>query len=145
MHGGIEVPFDIARVFYLYDIPAGAHRGGHAHRVLEEVIVAVMGSISVAVDDGRERRTVDLRQPNVGLYIPPMLWAELVDFASGSIAVVLASAPFDEADYVRDHAEYVRLVSAGLLVVLVDDASAAELHLVAVQPRKQSAPVGRPG
>lgn len=112
VHGGIEVPFDIARVFYLYDIPAGAHRGGHAHRVLDEVIVAVMGSISVAVDDGRERRTVDLRQPNVGLYVPPMLWAELVDFASGSIAVVLASAPFDEADYIRDHAEYVRLVSA---------------------------------
>lgn len=108
---GEGVPFEIARVFYLYDIPAGAHRGGHAHRVLEEVIVAVMGSITVELDDGRERHTVDLRQPDVGLYVPTMLWAELVDFASGSIAVVLASIPFDEAEYVRDHDEYLRLVS----------------------------------
>jgi WxcM-like, C-terminal len=111
VHGGTEVPFDIARVFYLYDIPAGAHRGGHAHRVLEQVVVAVMGSISVELDDGREKRTVDLRQPDVGLHIPPMLWSELVDFASGSIAVVLASVRFDEEEYVRDHAEYLTLVS----------------------------------
>lgn len=111
VQSGIEIPFDIARVFFLYDIPAGAHRGGHAHRELEQVIVAAMGAITVEVDDGRDRRTVELRQPNVGLYVPNMLWSELVDFASGSIAVVLASMPYDEAEYVRDHAEYVRLAT----------------------------------
>jgi hypothetical protein len=107
---GDGFPFEIARVFYLYDIPAGAHRGGHAHRVLEQVVVAVMGSITVELDDGRERRTIDLRQPDIGLYVPQMLWSELVDFASGSIAVVLASIAFDEGEYVRDHDEYLRLV-----------------------------------
>lgn len=110
VQGQIEVPFDIARVFFLYDIPAGAHRGGHAHREVEQVIVAAMGAISVELDDGRDRRTVELRQPNVGLYVPRMLWSELIDFASGSIAVVLASAPYDEEEYVRDHGEYLRLV-----------------------------------
>jgi hypothetical protein len=108
---GDDFPFEIARVFYLYDIPAGAHRGGHAHRALEQVVVAVMGSITVELDDGRDRTTVDLRQPDVGLYVPPMLWSELVDFASGSIAVVLASIAFDESEYIRDHAEYVREVA----------------------------------
>lgn len=106
----VEIPFEIARVFFLYDIPAGAHRGGHAHREVEQVIVAAMGAITVELDDGRERRAVELRQPNVGLYIPSMLWSELVDFASGSIAVVLASLPYEEEEYVRDHAEYLRLV-----------------------------------
>ena len=110
VQAGIEIPFDIARVFFLYDIPAGAHRGGHAHREVEQVIVAAMGAITVELDDGGERRTVELRQPNVGLYIPSMLWSELVDFASGSIAVVLASLPYEEEEYVRDHAEYLRLV-----------------------------------
>ena len=109
----IEIPFDIARVFFLYDIPAGAHRGGHAHRDVEQVIVAAMGAISVELDDGRERRAVELRQPNVGLYVPSMLWSELIDFASGSIAVVLASLPYDEDEYVRDRAEYRRLVAQG--------------------------------
>ncbi len=106
----VEIPFDLARVFFLYDIPAGANRGGHAHRRLEQVIVAAMGAITVELDDGSGRRTVELRQPNVGLYVPAMLWSELVDFASGSIAVVLASLPYEEEEYVRDHDEYRRLV-----------------------------------
>ena len=108
----VEIPFDMARVFFLYDIPAGAHRGGHAHRELEQVIVAAMGAITVEVDDGRDRRRLELRQPNVGLYVPTMLWSELVDFASGSIAVVLASLPYQEDEYVRDHAEYLRLMGS---------------------------------
>jgi len=111
VQGRIEIPFDIARVFFLYDIPAGAHRGGHAHLEVEQVIVAAMGAISVELDDGRERRAVELRQPHVGLYVPSMVWSELVDFASGSIAVVLASLPYDEKEYVRDRAEYRRLVA----------------------------------
>ena len=112
VQAGIEIPFDISRVFFLYDIPAGAHRGGHAHREVEQVIVAAMGAITVELDDGRQRQTVELRQPNAGLYVPSMLWSELVDFASGSIAVVLASLPYDEREYVRDHAEYAGLVGA---------------------------------
>lgn len=112
VQAGIEIPFDLARVFFLYDIPAGAHRGGHAHRRLEQVIVAAMGAVTVELDDGTSRRSVELRQPNLGLYVPSMLWSELVDFASGSIAVVLASMRYEEEEYVRDHDEYRRLVSA---------------------------------
>ena len=109
VNGGTEVPFDIERVFFLYDVVAGAERGGHAHRELEQVWVAAMGSFQAVLDDGRERRTVDLRQPHVGLYIPPMVWTELVDFASGTICVVLASQPYREAEYVRDYAQFKQL------------------------------------
>jgi len=103
-----QIPFALERVFFLYDIVAGAERGGHAHRLLEQVYVAVMGSFRVVLDDGRARKTVDLRQPHVGLYIPTMIWSELVDFASGTIAVVLASRPYDESEYIRDYDEFVR-------------------------------------
>jgi hypothetical protein len=109
VNGGSEVPFEIERVFFLYDVVAGAERGGHAHRELEQVWVAAMGSFQAVLDDGRERRTVDLRQPHVGLYIPPMVWTELVDFASGTICVVLASQPYREAEYVRDYAQFKEL------------------------------------
>src|SRR5205807_5173326 len=105
-----EIPFAIDRVFYMYDIVAGAVRGGHAHRQLEQVYVAVMGSFRVVLDDGHDRRSVDLRQPHVGLYIPTMVWTELVDFASGTIGVVLASLPYDESEYIRDHSEFVEAV-----------------------------------
>jgi len=105
-----EIPFAIDRVFYMYDIVAGAVRGGHAHRQLEQVYVAVMGSFRVVLDDGRDRRSVDLRQPHVGLYIPTMVWTELVDFASGTIGVVLASLPYNESEYIRDYSEFIDAV-----------------------------------
>jgi hypothetical protein len=108
VHGASEVPFEIARVFFLYDIVADAERGGHAHRLLEQVIVAAMGSFRVVLDDGHERRTVELRQPHVGLYVPTMVWSQLVDFASGSICVVLASRPYDESEYIREYGAYRR-------------------------------------
>ena len=111
VHGRDEIPFDIARVYFLYDIVAGAHRGGHAHRELEQVYVAAMGSFRIVLDDGRERRTLELNQPHVGLYLPRMVWRELVDFASGSICLVLASLPYDEAEYIRDYDEYSALVT----------------------------------
>jgi hypothetical protein len=111
VEGGAEVPFDIARVFFLYDVVAGAERGGHAHRKLEQVWVAAMGSFRAVLDDGAERRTVELRQPHVGLYIPTMVWTELVDFASGTVCVVLASHPYDESEYIRDYAAFKRAVS----------------------------------
>jgi hypothetical protein len=106
VQGNDEVPFEIERVFFLYDVVAGAERGGHAHRLLKQVYVAAMGSFSVVLDDGRERRTVDLKQPNVGLYIPTMVWSQLVEFASGTIAVVLASRHYDESEYLRNYEEY---------------------------------------
>jgi len=108
VEGDVEIPFAIERVFYLYDVVAGAKRAGHAHRELEQVCVAAMGSLRVILDDGRDRREVELRQPHVGLYIPTMVWTELVDFASGTIAVVLASRPYDESEYIREYSDFRR-------------------------------------
>lgn len=110
VQGGEEVPFDVERVYFLYDIVAGASRGAHAHLELEQVIVAAMGAFQVALDDGRQRQTVELNQPHVGLYVPRMIWRGLVNFSSGAICVVLASLPYDESDYVRDYDEYRRRV-----------------------------------
>lgn len=106
IEGGAHVPFDIARVYYLYDVPGGATRGGHAHRGLEQLLVAMSGSFEVVVDDGERRRRVPLNRSYVGLYMPPMTWRELVDFSSGSVCMVLASAPYEEADYIRDYEEF---------------------------------------
>lgn len=110
VNGGSEIPFVFERVFFLYDVVAGAERGGHAHRELEQVWVAAMGSFRAVLDDGRERREVDLRQPYVGLYIPTMVWTELVDFASGTVCVVLASKRYDESEYIRDYEQFRREV-----------------------------------
>lgn len=112
VHGRGEIPFEIERVYFLYDVVAGAERGGHAHRELERVCVAAMGSFRAILDDGRERRSYDLRQPHVGLYIPPMVWIEMVDFASGTICVVLASRLYDESDYIRDYDDFRRAAGA---------------------------------
>jgi len=106
VQGSHEVPFEIQRVFFLYDIVAGAERGGHAHQRLEQVYVAAMGSFTAVLTDGNARRRVDLNQPHVGLYIAPMVWVDLVDFASGTIAVVLASRVYEEPDYIRSYDEY---------------------------------------
>ncbi len=101
-----HVPFPIARVYYLYDVPGGAMRGGHAHRELEQLIVAISGSFDVILDDGSKRRNVTLNRSRIGLYMPPMIWRELVNFSSGSVCMVLASAYYDEGDYYRDHDEF---------------------------------------
>ena len=106
VEGSRHIPFDIARVYYLYDVPGGARRGGHAHRELEQLIIATSGSFEVVLDDGTDTRTVMLRRSHVGLYIPPMIWRELVDFSYGSVCLVLASAPYDEDDYYRDYDEF---------------------------------------
>jgi dTDP-4-dehydrorhamnose 3,5-epimerase-like enzyme len=106
IEGRDHVPFDIARVYYLYDVPGGATRGGHAHRELQQLIVATSGSLEVVIDDGSNRKGVKLNRSFVGLYMPAMIWRELVDFSSGSVCMVLASAPYDEADYIRDYDEF---------------------------------------
>ncbi len=103
IEGGNHVPFPIARVYYLYDVPGGATRGGHAHRALEVVILAITGSFDVTLDDGAGRRTFTLRQSNQGLYVPTMVWRELSNFTSGAICLVLASLPYDASEYIRDY------------------------------------------
>mgnify|MGYP002780353701 CR=1 FL=1 len=106
VYGGEHVPFQIARVYYLYDVPGGASRGGHAHVELEQLIVAASGSFEVILDDGTTRRTVFLNRPYQGLYVTPMIWRELVNFSSGGICMVLASTPYAEVDYIRAYDDF---------------------------------------
>jgi hypothetical protein len=107
VEGGETIPFEIQRVYYLYDIVGGASRGGHAHKELQQLIVAAMGGFTVVLDDGERRREFPLRRSYEGLYVPPMMWREIRDFTSGGVCVVLASLPYDEADYFRDYDEFV--------------------------------------
>jgi acetyltransferase-like isoleucine patch superfamily enzyme/dTDP-4-dehydrorhamnose 3,5-epimerase-like enzyme len=108
IEGGRHIPFEIARVYYLYDVPGGESRGGHAHRELQQLIVAMSGSFDVVLDDGSKKRTVTLNRSYVGLYIPTMIWRELVNFSSGAVCTVMASHRYDEEDYYRDYDEFVR-------------------------------------
>ncbi len=106
VEGGREVPFAIERVYYLYDVPGGESRGGHAHRALQQLIVSVMGSFDIVLDDGASRKTVRLDRAYQGLYVPRLIWRELINFSSGGICMVLASQPYEEADYIRDYTEF---------------------------------------
>jgi len=108
IEGGRTIPFEIERVFYLYDIPVDAGRGGHAHRVLQQVIICVMGSFDFVVDDATQRRAVTLRRADEGLYVPSSIWGELVNFSSGAVCLTLASIHFDEREYIRDYDEFIR-------------------------------------
>lgn len=106
IEGGRHIPFDIKRVYYLYDVPGGESRGGHAHKQLQQLFVAMSGSFDVILDDGRERRTFTLNRSYVGLYVPRMIWRELVNFSSGAVCTVMASLPFEEADYFREYEQF---------------------------------------
>lgn len=106
IEGRSHVPFDIARVYYLYDVPGGAERGGHAHRELHQLIIAMSGSFDVILDDGIEKRRFHLNRSYQGLLVVPMLWRELDNFSSGSVCMVLASNRYDESDYYREYDEY---------------------------------------
>lgn len=103
---GKHIPFDIARVYYLYDVPGGASRGGHAHKQLQQLIVAAMGSFDVLLDDGFNKKTVSLNRSYYGLYMPQLIWRELANFSTGGICIVLASLPYDENEYIRDYNEF---------------------------------------
>jgi len=102
----INIPFNVKRVYYLYDIPGGEARGGHAHYELEQYVIAASGSFDVILDDGKNRKIVTLNRPNLALHIVPGLWRELDNFSSGSICLVLASHKYDESDYIRDYEEF---------------------------------------
>jgi hypothetical protein len=97
-----DIPFPIARAYFVHDIPAGAARGGHAHRELEQVLFCLHGGLRMSVDDGAERREFNLDRPEIGLYLPPMTWRDIDRFEEGTVYLVLASAPYDERDYIRD-------------------------------------------
>ena len=107
VENGSTVPFDVKRVYYLYDVPGGESRGAHAHRKLEQLIVAASGSFTVTLDDGNSKRSFFLNRPYQGLYVKPGLWRDLVDFSSGAVCMVLASEVYDPADYIRDYHEFV--------------------------------------
>ena len=108
IESNVHVPFDIERVYYLYDVPGGSERGGHAHKELRQLIIAMSGSFDVLLDDGRHRRRVHLARSHYGLYVCPMIWRELDNFSSGSVCMVLASTKYEEADYYRDYPEFMR-------------------------------------
>ncbi len=101
-----QIPFQIKRVYYLYDVPSGATRGGHAHKALQQIIIALSGSFDVLLDDGVTKQNFFLNRPHYGLYIPPGVWRELENFSSNSVALSLVSAVYDESDYIRDYAVF---------------------------------------
>ena len=104
----VTVPFEVKRTYYLYDIPGGEERGAHAHKELQQLIVAVSGSFNVTLDDGNVKRTFTLNRPYQGLLVVPGIWRTLDDFSSGSVCLVLASMVYDAADYIRDYSEYLK-------------------------------------
>jgi hypothetical protein len=103
IEGGRHLPFEIKRVYYLYDVPGGAERGGHAHKNLHQLIVAMSGSFDVVLNDGTQEKRFHLNRSYFGIYVCPMIWRELDNFSSGSVCLVLASNLYDEADYYRDY------------------------------------------
>jgi dTDP-4-dehydrorhamnose 3,5-epimerase-like enzyme len=107
----VDLPFEIKRVYYLYDVPSGADRGGHAHKDLHHFMVAASGCYDVIVDDGRNKKIVELNRPDYGLYIPPGIWVELINFSAGAISLNLVSDYFSEEDYIRDYQDYLNYKS----------------------------------
>jgi hypothetical protein len=106
VEGGNHVPFNFQRVYYLYDVPGGAERGGHAHKELHQLIIAMSGSFDVVLDDGKNKKRINLNRSHYGLYVCPMIWREIDNFSSGSVCLVLASNKYDEADYLRDYRKF---------------------------------------
>lgn len=106
--GHADIPFSIARIFYVHDVPRGGERGGHAHRVTEQFVIAIAGSFAIDLSDGSRTRSFRLDIPQRGVYVPPMLWDRLYDFGSGAVCMVLVSTQYAESDYIRDWSTFVR-------------------------------------
>lgn len=106
VQNGVEIPFDTQRIYYLYDIPGGEDRGAHAHRKLQQIIIAASGSFDITIDDGRNKKTFQLNRPFYGLHILPGLWRNISNFSSGAICLVLASLPYDPEDYLRTYESF---------------------------------------
>ena len=106
VEGNKNVPFDVKRIYYLYDIPGGEDRGGHAHKELRQLIIAASGSFNVLLDDGINKKVVTLNRPDYGLMVVPGIWRELMEFSSGSICLVLASEVYNEQDYIREYSVF---------------------------------------
>lgn len=111
IEGGQHIPFDINRVYYLYDVPGGSDRGSHAHKSLHQFIVAMSGSFDVVLDDGKEKKRFHLNRSYHGLYVCPMMWRYLDNFSSGAVCMVLASSHYDEADYIRDYSDFLMMTN----------------------------------
>lgn len=111
IESGLHIPFEIQRVYYLYDVPGGAERGGHAHKALKQLIIAMSGSFDVILDDGHGKRRFHLNRSYQGLYVSTLVWRELDNFSSGSVCMVLASNRYDEADYYRNYDDFLAAVS----------------------------------
>jgi len=109
IEGGQHIPFDIKRVYYLYDVPGGSDRGSHAHKSLHQFIVAMSGSFDVVLDDGKQKKRFHLNRSYSGLYVCPMMWRGLDNFSSGAVCMVLASTHYDPADYIRDYSQFLQL------------------------------------
>ena len=110
IEGGRHIPFDIKRVYYLYDVPGGAERGGHAHKALSQLIIAMSGSFDICLDDGHTKKVVHMNRSYQGLCVCPMIWREINNFSMGSVCMVLASEIYDEGDYFRDYNEFISAV-----------------------------------
>ena len=111
VENGITLPFDVKRVYYIYDVPGGESRGAHAHKALSQLIVAASGSFCVTLDDGRAKQTFFLNRPYQGLYVKPGIWRDLTDFSSGAVCMVLASEKYSKEDYIRDYEEFKKHIS----------------------------------
>lgn len=108
VEGDVHIPFQIQRVYYLYDVPGGAERGGHAHKDLQQLIIAMSGSFDIHLDDGRTKKTFHMNRSYFGLYVPTMIWREIDNFSSGAVCMVLASERYAESDYYRDYQEFLQ-------------------------------------
>lgn len=111
IEGNRHINFDIKRVYYLYDVPGGAERGGHAHKDLHQLIIAMSGSFDITLDDGLKKKKFHLNRSYQGLYVCPMVWREMDNFSSGSVCMVLASNVYDEGDYYRDYDTFLKVVN----------------------------------
>ena len=108
----MDIDFDIKRVYYIYDVPSGEYRGAHAHRNLEQLMIALTGSFDVTIDDGKSRKVVTLNNPAIGLYVTKMIWREMNNFSAGSVCLVLASDHYNESDYIRNYDEFLKMGEA---------------------------------